>query len=135
MPEMFYTTEAIASDPELASTVALVTDGRFSGATRGPAIGHVSPEAAVGGPIALVEEGDLIEIDIPGRSLAIVGIRGRRCDADEIEAALRERRNLPRPSPRRHSGVLALYAATAASAMQGAYMRVPDFEADASGYR
>ena len=127
MPEMFYTTEAIASDPELASTVALVTDGRFSGATRGPAIGHVSPEAAVGGPIALVEEGGLIEIDIPNRSLAIVGIRGRPCDAREIETVLRERRNLPRTFSRRHAGILALYAATATSAMQGAYMRVPDF--------
>ena len=58
MPEMFYTTEAIASDPELVETIALITDGRFSGATRGPAIGHVSPEASEGGPIALVENDD-----------------------------------------------------------------------------
>ena len=64
MPEMFYTTEAISSDPALAASIALLTDGRFSGASRGPAIGHISPEAAEGGPIALVEEGDLIEIDI-----------------------------------------------------------------------
>ena len=56
MPEMFYTGEAICADPALASSVALITDGRFSGASRGPVIGHVSPEAAVGGPIALVEE-------------------------------------------------------------------------------
>lgn len=73
MPEMFYTTEAIASDPTLAASIALITDGRFSGATKGPAIGHVSPEAAEGGPIALVEEGDWIEIDIPARSLNLVG--------------------------------------------------------------
>ena len=53
MPEMFYTGEAICADPKLASSVALITDGRFSGASRGPVIGHVSPEAAAGGPIAL----------------------------------------------------------------------------------
>ena len=78
MPEMFYTGEAICADPALASSVALITDGRFSGASRGPVIGHVSPEAAVGGPIALVEEGDLIRIDVPGRVLAIVGVKGAR---------------------------------------------------------
>ncbi len=62
MPEMFYTTEAISSDPELSVAIALLTDGRFSGASKGPAIGHISPEAAEGGPIAFVEDGDLIEI-------------------------------------------------------------------------
>ena len=62
---MFYTGEAICADPKLASSVALITDGRFSGASRGPVIGHVSPEAAVGGPIALVEKDDLIQIDVP----------------------------------------------------------------------
>lgn len=56
MPEMFYTTEAIASDATLGASIALLTDGRFSGASKGPAIGHISPEAAQGGPIALVEE-------------------------------------------------------------------------------
>ena len=76
MPEMFYTGEAISSDPVLSASIALITDGRFSGASKGPVIGHVSPEAAEGGPIALVEEGDLIEIDIPARKLAIVGIHG-----------------------------------------------------------
>ena len=69
MPEMFYTTEAISSDEELGKAIALITDGRFSGASKGPAIGHVSPEAAAGGPIALLEEGDLIKIDIPERIL------------------------------------------------------------------
>ena len=58
MPEMFYTGEAICADPKLASSVALITDGRFSGASRGPVIGHVSPEAAAGGPIAFVEDFD-----------------------------------------------------------------------------
>ncbi len=82
MPEMFYTTEAIAADERLAATVALVTDGRFSGATRGPAIGHVQPEAAAGGPIALIREGDLVEIDIPNRRLEVPGVdlESRRAD-------------------------------------------------------
>ena len=74
MPEMFYTSEAISTDKELGRAIALITDGRFSGASTGPVIGHCSPEAQAGGPIALVEEGDLIEIDIPRRVLAIVGI-------------------------------------------------------------
>ncbi|MBD4651999.1 dihydroxy-acid dehydratase, partial [Xanthomonas citri pv. citri] len=74
MPEMFYTTEAISSDPALSASIALITDGRFSGASKGPAIGHVSPEAAQGGPIALVEEGDLISIDVEARKLEIVGV-------------------------------------------------------------
>lgn len=95
MPEMFYTTEAIASNPKLANSVALITDGRFSGATRGPAIGHVSPEAAEGGAIALVEDDDLIEIDIPMRSLNIVGTRGIRKSKTEIaEIIEKEKRGL-----------------------------------------
>ena len=69
MPEMFYTTEAISSDPELAASIALLTDGRFSGASKGPAIGHISPEAADGGPIALIKETDIIEINIKERIL------------------------------------------------------------------
>ena len=70
MPEMLNPTSAIAG-MGLGSSVALITDGRFSGASRGASIGHVSPEAAVGGPIALVEEGDLIKIDIPGLKLEL----------------------------------------------------------------
>ena len=76
MPEMLMTTAAIAAIPRLAASTALVTDGRFSGATKGPCIGHVSPEAEAGGPIALVQDGDLIEIDIPNRSLQIIGTAG-----------------------------------------------------------
>ena len=76
MPEMFYTSEAISSDKELGRSIALITDGRFSGASTGPVIGHCSPEAQTGGPIALVEEGDLIRIDVPNRQLAIVGVNG-----------------------------------------------------------
>ena len=92
MPEMFYTGEAICSDPKLASSVALITDGRFSGASTGPVIGHCSPEAADGGPIALVEEGDLIEIDVMERKLNIIGIKGERKTPEEIDAVLAERK-------------------------------------------
>ena len=89
MPEMFYTSEAISSDKELGRTIALITDGRFSGASTGPVIGHCSPEAQAGGPIALVEEGDLIRLDVKARVLAIVGVRGRdRADPDRKKAAL-----------------------------------------------
>ena len=123
MPEMFYTGEAICADPMLASSVALITDGRFSGASRGPVIGHVSPEAAAGGPIAFVEEGDLIEIDVEARRLEIVGIRGERKTAEEIDAALAERRkNWKGFTGRYRHGLLKLYAEHAVSAMKGAYM-------------
>ena len=124
MPEMFYTTEAIASDPRLGASIALITDGRFSGASKGPAIGHVSPEAAQGGPIALVEEGDLIEIDIPARVLRIVGVAGGQRSPEQIEQILAARRAAWSPRPPRYSrGVLGLYTRHAASPMQGAYMR------------
>ena len=123
MPEMFYTGEAICADPKLAASVALITDGRFSGASRGPVIGHVSPEAAAGGPIAFVEEGDLIEIDVEARRLEIVGIRGERKPAEEIDAALAERRkNWKGFTSRYRHGLLKLYAEHAVSAMKGAYM-------------
>lgn len=123
MPEMFYTTEAISSDPELGKTIALITDGRFSGASKGPAIGHVSPEAAEGGPIALVEEDDLIEIDIPARSLRIVGVKGGRKSAEEMEAILADRRKRWKPKDKKYqSGVLKLYSEHAVSPMKGGYM-------------
>ena len=123
MPEMFYTGEAICADPALAASVALITDGRFSGASRGPVIGHVSPEAAAGGPIALVEEGDLIEIDVEARRLEIVGIRGERKTPAEIDAVLADRRqNWPGFKSKFHHGLLKLYAQHAVSAMKGAYM-------------
>lgn len=122
MPEMFYTTEAIASDPKLAESVALITDGRFSGATRGPAVGHVSPEAVSGGPIALVQENDLIQIDIPERSLKVVGIEGEEKKEEEIAAILAERRIQWKAPDRKRSGILAVYARMATSPMKGAYM-------------
>lgn len=123
MPEMFYTTEAIASDPELGRSIALITDGRFSGASKGPAIGHVSPEAAEGGPIALVEEGDLIHIDIPARILEIVGIKGERLPAEEIDRILACRREAWNPrEPKYKKGVLKIYSEHAVSPMKGGYM-------------
>jgi Dihydroxyacid dehydratase/phosphogluconate dehydratase len=123
MPEMFYTTEAISSDAELGKSIALITDGRFSGASKGPAVGHVSPEAAQGGPIALVEEGDLIELDIPNRVLRIVGVRDERKTPEEIEAVLAQRRAAWKPKEEHYpSGVLHIYAQHAVSPMQGGYM-------------
>lgn len=123
MPEMFYTGEAICSDPELAASVALITDGRFSGASKGPVIGHVSPEAADGGPIALVEQGDLIEIDIEARILRICGVCGQPKTEEEMEEILRERRANWTPCPGRYQdGVLKLFSEHAVSPMKGGYM-------------
>lgn len=124
MPEMFYTSEAISSDPELGRSIALITDGRFSGASTGPVIGHCSPEAAAGGPIALVEPDDLIEIDIEKRSLNIIGVGGERCTAEEMEAILKRRKVqwTPRPAAYR-SGVLRMFSEHAASPMEGAYLK------------
>ncbi|MBE5993384.1 MAG: dihydroxy-acid dehydratase [Paenibacillaceae bacterium] len=123
MPEMFYTTEAISSDPALSKSIALLTDGRFSGATKGPAIGHISPEAASGGPIALIEEDDLIEIDIPGRSLRITGIKGKEMSGEEVERILEERRKVWKPREDRiKSGVLKIFSQHAVSPMKGGYM-------------
>ncbi|GHT53104.1 dihydroxy-acid dehydratase [Spirochaetia bacterium] len=123
MPEMFYTSEAISSDPELAKTIALITDGRFSGASRGPAIGHVSPEAARGGPIALLEEGDLIELNIPGRILRIAGINGKPMEDSEIEKVLAERRKVWKaPASKYTRGILKVFTENAAAPMNGAYM-------------
>lgn len=123
MPEMFYTTEAIASDKELGASIALLTDGRFSGASKGPAIGHISPEAAEGGNIALVEENDLIQVDIPGRILRIVGINGEEKSPEEVEAVLAERRKAWKPRENRYKhGVLKLFADKAVSPMKGGYM-------------
>lgn len=123
MPEMFYTTEAIASDPVLIESIALITDGRFSGATRGPAIGHVSPEAYEGGPIALVENNDLIGIDIPLRQLNIIGTNGKRQTPEEIDIILAERRKLwTKPASQHNRGILDIFMHNSTSPMKGAYM-------------
>lgn len=123
MPEMFYTTEAIASDPLLGASIALITDGRFSGASKGPAIGHVSPEAAEGGPIALVEEGDLIEIDLHNRVLRLCGLHGEPKTEEEIQEALSQRREkLPPFHSKYQSGILKIFSQHAVSPMKGGYM-------------
>lgn len=126
MPEMFYTSEAISSDKELGRSIALITDGRFSGASTGPVIGHCSPEASDGGPIALVEEGDLIEIDVMERRLNIIGIQGAKKTPEEVDAVLAERRKNWKPRERKYKkGVLRLFSEHAVSPMKGAYL---DFE-------
>ncbi len=123
MPEMFYTSEAISSDKELGRSIALITDGRFSGASTGPVIGHCSPEAADGGPIALVEEGDLIEIDVEARKLNIIGIAGVRMTPQEVDEVLKKRRLAWKPKePKYKKGVLRLFREHAASPMKGAYL-------------
>lgn len=123
MPEMFYTSEAISSDKELGKSIALITDGRFSGASTGPVIGHCSPEAVDGGPIALVEDGDLIEIDVEERKLNIIGIAGKRMSLEEIDQVLLERRKNWHPKERKYKkGVLRLFSELAASPMKGAYL-------------
>ena len=120
MPEMFYTTEAISSDKDLGKSIALITDGRFSGASTGPVIGHVSPEAASGGPIALVEAGDLIHIDIPARKLDIVGTAGECRPPEEIRQILTQRSaNWKKKEMKYPRGVMNLYTSNAASPMQG----------------
>ena len=115
MREMLNPTSAIAG-MGLGSSVALITDGRFSGASRGASIGHVSPEAAVGGPIALVEEGDIIEIDIPGLSINLKV-------SDEALAA-RKAKWQPR-EPRVTTGYLARYASMVTSGNRGAILEIP----------
>jgi dihydroxy-acid dehydratase len=121
MPEMYFATTIIAADPTLSSTTAVVTDGRYSGAAKGPAVGHVSPEAIDGGPIALIEDGDLIEIHVPERRLAIVGVNSRLLPEDEIQTIMAARRLRWSPPPPRHStGILSLYSRVAGNADSGA---------------
>ena len=118
MREMLNPTSAIAG-MGLGSSVALITDGRFSGASRGASIGHVSPEAAVGGPIALVEEGDIISIDIPNYKLELKV-------SDDV---LAQRKAAWKPrKPKITDGYLARYAELVTSANRGAILRVPGEE-------
>lgn len=112
MREMLNPTSAIAG-MGLGSTVALITDGRFSGASRGASIGHVSPEAAVGGTIALVEEGDIIKINIPEMKLEL--------DVSEEELAARRAKWQPR-EPKVTTGYLARYAGLVTSGAKGAVL-------------
>ena len=116
MREMLNPTSAIAG-MGLGSSVALITDGRFSGASRGASIGHVSPEAAVGGPIALVKEGDIIKINIPQMKLEL--------DVTEEELAARKADWKPR-EPKVTSGYLARYASMVTSGNRGAVLQMPE---------
>ncbi len=114
MREMLNPTSAIAG-MGLGSSVALITDGRFSGASRGASIGHISPEAAVGGPIALVEEGDIIKIDIPNN----------RLDVDISDEEMEERRKKWKPrEPKVTTGYLARYASMVTSGNRGAILEI-----------
>ena len=118
MREMLNPTSAIAG-MGLGSSVALITDGRFSGASRGASIGHVSPEAAVGGPIAFVDEGDLISIDIPGLKLSL--------EISDEEMAARKAKWQPR-QPKITTGYLARYASMVTSGNRGAILEIPKAE-------
>lgn len=111
MPEMFYTTQALVSDPELVDTTALITDGRFSGASKGPCIGHISPEAAEGGNIAFIRENDIIQIDIDNRTINALDVDFEQRKADWT------------PRPIKEKGVLGLYKSLAASAISGGFMQ------------
>jgi len=113
MQEMLAPTTAIKG-MGLDDKVALITDGRFSGGTAGACIGHVSPEAAAGGPIALLQPGDIVEIDIPGHTLNV--------RLSQAELAERRQRFTP-PPPRYKTGCLARYAAMATSADTGAVLK------------
>ncbi|HEY8463946.1 MAG TPA: dihydroxy-acid dehydratase [Bacillota bacterium] len=123
MPEMFMTTEALASIPELATSVTLITDGRYSGATRGLCIGHVAPEAALGGPIGLIQTGDLIYVDINNRRLDVVGFAGQECSPEEVERVLAERKkHWTAPEVKHRHGILRRYFKHAAEVSKGAYL-------------
>ena len=120
MPEMLETTEAIVCDDRLNGKVALITDGRFSGATRGAAIGHVSPEAASGGPIAFIEDGDLISYSVENRTINLTGIHGRHCEPEEAEKELEKRSEAGIIPREERKGFFKLYTQNARSAMKGA---------------
>ncbi len=112
MREMLTPTSAICG-MGLSKSVALITDGRFSGASKGPCVGHVSPEAAAGGPIALIHDGDMVTVDIEGGKLDV--------DVSPEEMAARRAAFVP-PAPKHHHGVLAKYAKLVSSADKGAYL-------------
>ena len=116
MPEMLSPTSAIMG-MGLGDKVALITDGRFSGGTRGACIGHVSPEAAEYGPIAALREGDIIELDIPNKSLNV------KLSDEEIESRLNA---LPDFEPKIKSGYLARYTKMVTSANTGAVLKIPE---------
>ena len=106
------TSEAISSDKELGKSIALITDGRFSGASTGPVIGHCSPEAV-----------DLIGIDVKERKLNIIGVNGVHKTPEEIDEILKKRRKNWKPrTPKYNNGVMGLFTRHAVSPMKGAYL-------------
>lgn len=106
MPEMLKATDAICNKTALHNTTALITDGRFSGATRGPSVGYLLPEAAEGGAIGLIEDDDLIEIDIPQKRVNVIGVKGEPCSAEEIENIFFQRKKTYTVKKFEHKGVL-----------------------------
>jgi dihydroxy-acid dehydratase len=108
---MLQVTAAIVGEG-LGDSVAMVTDGRFSGATQGLMVGHVAPEAAVGGPLAALEDGDIVEMDVDSRRLNVEGV--------DIEARLK---SWSAPEPHYRKGVLARYALLVGSASEGAMLK------------
>ena len=106
MPEMLKATDAICNKPALCRSTALVTDGRFSGATRGPSVGYLLPEAAAGGPIAYVEDGDVIEIDVAGKRIGVIGIHGEKRSQAEVEREFKERKSSTQLKTFERKGVL-----------------------------
>ena len=116
MPEMLAPTSSIVGRG-LGKEVALITDGRFSGATRGIAVGHISPEAASGGPIALVQDGDQIEIDLENRSIQLL---------IDDETLAQRKKSVPKFQPKVKKGWLGRYAALVTSANTGGIMQLPE---------
>ncbi|QDR79370.1 dihydroxy-acid dehydratase [Sporomusa termitida] len=124
MPEMLRTTEALWNMPELASSVALFTDGRFSGATRGPAVGHIAPEGVAGGPIAYLEDDDLIKMDVAARTLDIVGIKGKPATPEAVAAILAERKKTKVFPVKETTPLLRLYKKLARTCTEGAGLEI-----------
>jgi dihydroxy-acid dehydratase len=124
MQEMLYPTSFLKGRG-LGKVCALVTDGRFSGGTSGLSIGHVSPEAAAGGLIALVEDGDVIDIDIPSRAVEL-RVPDEELAARRVAQDKRDRPFTPVDRQRPVSAALRAYASMATSASDGAYRRVPE---------
>jgi dihydroxy-acid dehydratase len=123
MPELHHPTAALLAHPVLNQGTALVTDGRFAGVSRGLCVGYVSPEAQVGGPLALVRAGDVISIDVPARRLDLIGEQGICGSAEDGERILAQRRREWEPkAPRHREGVLGLYTHMVGVTSQGARM-------------
>jgi dihydroxy-acid dehydratase len=128
MPEQFYVTKAISSDEELSRSMVLITDGRFSGASGGPAVCHVCPEAAAGGPLAAVRDDDWIEVDINAKTLDVTGEGERRFSAEQGAHMLNQRlaEQPPQPPDIQPWPLLRLYTALATSAAEGACVELHD---------